>query len=136
MLLIIIFTPIKRKTIKCQLFFFSLSDFEMSEEIKDNEGVQFDDIINQEDEPSEEIIEKVSINDEEENEPTLNGHETPSATSFTDVIIEKQDEPLPISDENHTPQLLQIISDKSNKEASSAILNTVKKRYSFFLPIY
>jgi hypothetical protein len=135
MLLIIIFTPIKRKTIKCQLFFFSLSDFEMSEEIKDNEGVQFDDIINQEDEPSEEIIEKVSINDEEENEPTLNGHETPSATSFTDVIIEKQDEPLPISDENHTPQLLQIISDKSNKEASSAILNTVKD-ILFFLSIY
>jgi hypothetical protein len=106
--------------------FFSLSDFEMSEEIKDNEGVQSDDITNQEDEPSEEIIEKVSINDEEENEPKLNGHETPSATSFTDVIIEKQDEPLPVSEENPPPQLLQIISDKSNKEASSAILNTVK----------
>jgi len=107
----------------------------MSEEIKDNEGVQSDDIVNQEDEPSEETIEKVSINDEEENEPKLNGHETPSATSFNDVIIEKQDEPLPVSEENHTPQLLQIIYDKSNKEASSAILNTVKD-ILYFLSIY
>ena len=138
MALIIHFTPIEEDKNKMSVVvFFFLSDFEMSEEIKDNEGVQSDDI-NQEDEPSEEIIQKVSINDEEENEPTLstpNGRETPSATSFSDVIIEKHDESLPISEENHTNQLLQIISDKSNKEASSTILNTVEKKDYLFLSI-
>ncbi len=85
----------------------------MSEEIKDNENV-----------PSDEII-----NEDDENElplSTPNGHESPVVTSFSDIIIEKQDEPSIVSEESHTNDLLQIISDKSNKEANSAILNTVK----------
>jgi hypothetical protein len=106
----------------------------MNEEIKDNEGVQSDDI-DQQNEQSEEIIRKVSINDEDENElplSTPNGHESPVVTSFSDIIIEKSDES---SEENHTPhdthELLQIISDQSNKEANSTILNTVNE--FFFL---
>jgi hypothetical protein len=100
----------------------------MSDEIKENESVHTDDI-NEENEgvQSDEIIEendqqsveKVSIDEQEENDPPLltpNGRETPSGTSFADVVIEKQDD---------THQLVQTITDKSNKEASSTILNTV-----------
>ncbi|CAF3634388.1 unnamed protein product [Adineta steineri] len=118
----------------------------MSEEIKDDNDVQSDDgnqeheqteeIIPQvslngeeEHEPAQEIIPQVSINGEEENEPVLatpNGRETPSPTlSMSDVFIDKQNDSLPISTENNTQQLLQVISEKSNKEASSAILNTL-----------
>jgi rRNA maturation protein Rpf1 len=108
----------------------------MSDEIK-NES----DDLNEDDEQSEEINGKISMNgggeeDEEENEPphsTPNGHESPSATSFSDVIIEKQnEEPQIVSEDNHAPELLQTISDKSNKEATSIILNTVKKQKNYF----
>jgi hypothetical protein len=102
----------------------------MSDEIKN----EFDDINienNQENEQSEEIIRKLSINEEEEeNEQPLstpNGRETLSPTSFNDVIIQKHNAlPSVTSEENHTYELLQIITDKSNREASSTILNTVK----------
>ena len=98
----------------------------MSNEISDNDV----DIQPEPDSHHEEIIKNVPVDEQQqENEPELctpNGRETPSATSFSDVIIEKHDE----SDENvasseTTHQLLQIIADKSNKEAISAILNTV-----------
>jgi hypothetical protein len=107
----------------------------MSDEIKN----QSDDV-NEDDEQSEEIIiRKLSMNEEEEvdeeNEPPLstpNGHESPSAASFSDVIIDKQnEEPQIISEDTHAPELLQSISDKSNKEANSTILNTVKKTTHF-----
>lgn len=104
----------------------------MSDEIK-NPSDDIDEENNQDDEPSEEIIRKLSMNEEEEEEnesalATPNGRETPSATSFSDVIIEKQDEvPSPVIEENDTHTLLQTINDQSNKEASSTILNTVKK---------
>jgi len=114
---------------------FFLLEFKMSDEIKN----EFDDINienNQENEQSEEIIEKLSINEEEEEEEeeeneqplsTPNGRETLSPTSFNDVIIQKHDAlPSVTSEENHTYDLLQIITDKSNREASSMILNTVK----------
>ena len=101
----------------------------MSNEISDNDV----DIQQEPDSHHEEIIKNVPVDEQQqqqqqEDEPELctpNGRETPSATSFSDVIIEKRDE----SDENatsgETHQLLQIIADKSNKEAISAILNTV-----------
>jgi len=110
----------------------------MSDEIK-NQTDDINEENNQEDEQSEEIIRKLSMNEEEaeeENEPPLsapNGRETPSATSFSDAIIEKPDElPPSVSEENDTYELLQIISDKSNKEASSVILNTVEKKMILF----
>jgi hypothetical protein len=120
-----------------QLFFFLL-EFEMSDEIK-NEIDDINEENNQKDEQSEEIITKLSMNDDEEEEEeeenelqlsTPNGRDTPSAASFSDVIIEKQDElPSSVSEETHTLGLLQIISDKSNKEASSTILNSVIKKF-------
>ncbi|CAF3766606.1 unnamed protein product [Rotaria sordida] len=106
----------------------------MSEEIKENVDVESNDY-NQQDEQSKEMFRKVSITDDEEEEDeedelplsTPNGRETPSATSVSDVIIQKRDEQLPISKENHTfddtQEFLQIISDKSNKEATTTILN-------------
>lgn len=104
----------------------------MSSEIKEeDEDVQSEHDENQDDEQSAEIIKKISLDDQEENEPALstpNGRETPSAASFSDVIIEKQDEesePEAITTANNTHQLLQIIAEKSNKDANSAILNTV-----------
>jgi hypothetical protein len=108
----------------------------MSDEIKN----EFDDINienNQENEQSEEIIQNLSINEEEEENEQLpstpNGHETPSPTSFNDVIIKKHDRlPSVTSEENHANDLLQIITDKSNREASSMILNTVKKSFYLF----
>jgi hypothetical protein len=113
----------------------------MSDEIK-NQTDDINEENNQEDEQSEEIIRKLSMNEEEEeeveeeNEPPLsapNGRETLSATSFSDAIIEKPDElPPSVSEENDTYELLQIISDKSNKEASSVILNTVEKKMILF----
>jgi hypothetical protein len=106
----------------------------MSDEIK-NEIDDINEANNQKDEQSEEIIAKLSMNDDEEEENELqlstpNGRDTPSAASFSDVIIEKQDElPSSVSEETHTLGLLQIISDKSNKEASSTILNSVIKKF-------
>ncbi|CAF3867349.1 unnamed protein product [Rotaria sordida] len=106
-------------------------NFAMSEEIKENVDVESNDY-NQQDEQSKEMFRKVSITDDEEEEDELplstpNGRETPSATSVSDVIIQKRDEQLPISKENHTfddtQEFLQIISDKSNKEATTTILN-------------
>ena len=99
----------------------------MSDEIKNHS-----DEVNEDDEPSEEINQNVSINGDDANEEnelplsTPNGYESPSVTSFSDVIIEKQNEEPPVvSEDIHTPDLLQSIYDKSNKEASSTILNTV-----------
>ena len=100
----------------------------MSEEIKDNEDVHSDKP-NQDD--GEDDNQKISLNDpDEENEPSLatpNGHETPSLASFSDVIVEKQDESPVIVEESRHQDLLQVIADKSNKDASSTILNTVEK---------
>ena len=117
----------------------------MSDEIK----TEFDDIIkenNQEDEKLEETLQKVSLNDdddeeEEENEAPLstpNGRNTPSAASFSDIIIEKPDDQTLSSSsyiipkDNHADELLQIISEKSNKEANSTILNNVRLFVFFF----
>ncbi|CAF2084245.1 unnamed protein product, partial [Rotaria magnacalcarata] len=101
----------------------------MSEEVKDDADAHPDEI-NQQDEKPEELIRKASMNDDEENElelSTPNGRETPSATSYTDIIIHKVDEEIPVSEENSnvddTQQLLETIADKSNKEASTIILN-------------
>jgi hypothetical protein len=115
----------------------------MSDEIKNPFDNDIDDEENnQEDEQSEEIIRKLSINEEEEeeaNEPPLstpNGRESPSAASFSDVIIEKEDKSPPfVSEENHPNDLLQIISEKSNKEATSTILNTVLKKNILFFEL-
>ena len=92
---------------------------------------------------------------------TSNEHEIPLDPSSTDVIIEKKEEEpipsiiteenistLPASEEDNTPvntvqsestsrsddthQFLQIIADKSNKEASAAILNTVRSYISLY----
>ena len=60
--------------------------------------------------------------DKKENEPesvASNGLESSLATSFADISIEKTIEP---------DQLLQIISEMPNREASIAILNTVGQR--------
>ena len=113
----------------CCCFF--LLELEMSDEIKN----EFDDINienNQDDEQSEEeTTPQVATNGDEENEPPLatpDGHETPSVVSFADVIVENQDEESPTTSAgNHAPELLQTISEKSNKEASSTILNTVRR---------
>ena len=92
---------------------------------------------------------------------TSNEHEIPLEPPSTDVIIEKKEEEpisaiiteenistLPGSQEDNTPvntvqseltsrtddthQFLQIIADKSNKEASAAILNTVRSYISLY----
>ncbi|CAF0884401.1 unnamed protein product [Adineta ricciae] len=98
----------------------------MSEEIKDNEDIHSD---KPNQDGDEDDNQKVSLNDpDEENEPSLatpNDHETPSLASFSDVIVEKQDESPVIVEESHHQNLLQIIVDKSNKDASSTILNTL-----------
>lgn len=102
---------------------------------------------------TEEITKEISSDDQQEIEPplsTLNDQEI----SSTEVIIEEEEEDptsaiiseenslaLPASEEDNTPvdtipsesstqsddthKLLQMIVDKSNKEASSTILNTV-----------
>ncbi|CAF4934822.1 unnamed protein product [Rotaria sp. Silwood1] len=104
----------------------------MSEEIKEiSTDVQSDD----NNEQSKDIIRKVSISDEEEEEEneqplsTPNGRETPSVASYSDVIIQKQDEEYSMTEQNstfdNTQQLLEIISDKSNKEATTTLLNTL-----------
>ena len=108
----------------------------MSEEIKDNNAnIPFDEN-NQQEEQSEGIAHETSLNDDdEENDLSLStpdDHETPMATSFSDINSQKQDEQTPISEENSTSngleQLLRTISDKSNKEAGTTILNTVKEK--------
>ena len=110
----------------------------MSSEIKEDEDVREEHQDNRDDEQSEEIIKRISLDDQEENEPSLatpNGRETPSATSFSDVIIEKQDEqpePETTSTSINTHQLLETIAEKSNKDANSAILNTVSTAFLFF----
>ena len=96
----------------------------MSNEIGDND-------VDTQPEPDihhEETIKNVPVDEQQETETELctsNGRETPSAISFSDVIVEKQDEPEENVVSGETHQLLQIIADKSNKEAISAILNTV-----------
>jgi len=104
----------------------------MSDEIK-NETNQSND----ETEQSTEIMQKVSLDEdddnddeEEENEQPLstpNGRETPSAISYSEIVVEKHDEN---QVQNTTDDLLQIISDQSNKDASSAILNTVEHDFN------
>lgn len=114
----------------------------MSDEIK-NETNQSND----ETEQSTEIMQKVSLDEdddnddeEEENEQPLstpNGRETPSAISYSEIVVEKHDEN---QVQNTTDDLLQIISDQSNKDASSAILNTVEhdfnKKKRFYMIIF
>ena len=89
----------------------------MSSELEEHDDVR--------EEPSNPpATEEISLDDQDENEEsplaTPNGRQTPSATSFSDVIIEK-----PLQTSAHP--LLQIINEKSNKDASSAILNTVSE---------
>ena len=110
----------------------------MSEEIKDNNAsIPFDEN-NQQEEQSESIAHETSLNDDEEENDlslsTADDHETPMAISFSDINSQKQDERTPISEENSTSneleQLLRTMPDKSNKEASTTILNTVKEKRS------
>lgn len=102
---------------------FFLVEFEMSDEIKSST----DDENNQ----AEETLPQVSTIEDEENEPSLstpNGRESPSAVSFSDVIIEKKEEESSATlDDNHVCDLVQTISEKTNEEASSTILNTVRR---------
>lgn len=105
----------------------------MSEEIEDKTDAQSD-------EKPEELMQKVSLNDDEENEPPLstpNGRETPSTVSYSDSITRKDVEiliaPETRSTVDDTEQLLEIIADKSNKDASTTILNRVKQNYYHFL---
>lgn len=99
----------------------------MSDEIKNP--------IDEENHQAEETAPEVSTIDNEEkdeNEPPLstpNGRESPSATSFSEVIIETKEEeppPPPTFNDNQPLDLVQTISEKSNEEASSTILNTVR----------
>ncbi len=128
-------TPTQNDNSVVVVFFLLILEFEMSDEIKNQS-----DEVNEDDEPSEEVNQNISINGEDVNEEnelplsTPNGYESPSITSFSDVIIEKRnEEPTIISEDTHSPDLLQSISDKSNKEANSTILNTViqKKQTPF-----
>ena len=118
---------------------FFLLELEMSDEIKS----EFDDINienNQEDEQTEETTSQMTTNGDEENElplATPDGGETPSVVSFADIIVETQnEEPPTASADDHAPELLQTISEKSNKDASSTILNTVKNSSFFFLTTF
>ena len=110
-------------TIVVVVVVFFLSEFEMSDEIKSS--------IDEENNQTEETLPEVSTIEDEENEPPLstpNGRESPSAVSFSDVIIEKKEEEPPAAlNDNHVRDLVQIISEKSNEEASSTILNTVRR---------
>jgi hypothetical protein len=172
-----IFHSIKLDCNNC-LFFVCLfiSDFAMSNEIKDNEDIhsnkEINDVKDQQSPSENGHAEEPSTDDKKETETSLStsiDHEIPLETPFTDVIIEEEEDrtsednslalpqseenssalpiseenssALPVSEEDNTPvdiaqsesinqsdntnKLLRTIADKSNKEASSAILNTV-----------
>ena len=100
-------------------FFFKHIHLPMSGEIDEYDEVQ--------DEPSTiPPTEDVPLDDQDENDQsplaTPNGRQTPSTTSYSDVVIEK---PVTTTDDASPHPLLEVIHEKSNKEASSAILNTV-----------
>jgi hypothetical protein len=130
------------------------SENEQSEEIDQENQPPASLEVPSENEQSEEITKETSVENKEEIE-LPNDYESPSVASFSDVIIEKEEDPSPspVSEENSsalppseeiktlldtvpsesltrsddTHELLQIIADKSNKEASSTILNTVSQ---------
>ena len=68
-------------------------------------------------------VEDVPLDDQDENDQspfaTPNGRQTPSTTSYSDVVVEHP------TDDAPSPSLFETIQQKSNKDASSDILNTV-----------